>query len=195
MDLTSHPDQLSGPSAAATAPSGNHPLGFELQSVTPSTRSLLPARLVHHGDLSSSFDHVNCSSGRTRPSAIDTQSLNYRRPWSPTRLRRAWSMDLRWIPGKHANAGPNRAEPYRDETRRHAESPSKFVSHKDHSSVIYCGRAKPWISVTRHDRAVNYRITNCRAREGCFSTSDLEVKLLRPTREICYPDQHACLVF
>lgn len=142
VDLTSHPDRLSGPPAAAAAallsPPGNHPLGFELQSVTPSIRSLPPVRLVHHGDLSSSsFDHVNCSSSRTRPSAIDTQSLNYRHPWSPTRLRRTWGMDLWWIPGKHANAEPNRAKPHRDETRRHAGVAVKIRSSQAAAFVRY----------------------------------------------------------
>lgn len=64
----------------------------------PSTAGPTPTRLASSTtaiSLSSSFDHINCSSGRTRPSAIDTQSLNYRRLRSPTRLRRAWGMDLR----------------------------------------------------------------------------------------------------
>lgn len=44
---------------------------------------------------------------------------------------------------------------------------------------------KPRISVTRHDRAVNYRVTNCLAR-GMFSPAGLAVKLIHAAlRGIC----------
>lgn len=71
------------------------------------------------------------------------------------------------------------------------ELPSKFAFLASRIILLLFtegDRPKPRISVTRHDRAVNYRVTNCLARGDIF-TCGLRGKIItiRP-RKICYPN-------